>query len=38
MLFEYGWGKDEYGTFWNEGSCVWEVFILIENETKLLEM
>lgn len=27
LLFDYGWGNDEYGKFWHEGDYLWEVLI-----------
>jgi SpoVK/Ycf46/Vps4 family AAA+-type ATPase len=27
VLFDFGWGNDEYGKFWNQGDYMWEVLI-----------
>ncbi len=27
LLYEYGWGHDDYGHFWEQGNYLWEVFI-----------
>lgn len=27
LMYEYGWGNDEYGKFWTKGDYVWEVYI-----------
>ncbi len=26
-LYDFGWGHDEYGKYWNEGDYLWEVYI-----------
>jgi len=27
LMYEYGWGNDEYGKFWTKGDYLWEVYI-----------
>lgn len=27
FLCDYGWGNDEYGTYWKQGDYIWEVYI-----------
>ncbi len=27
LRYEYGWGKDDYGTYWEQGDYIWEIYI-----------
>lgn len=27
LMYEYGWGNDEYGKFWTKGDYMWEVYV-----------